>query len=259
LRLYFNFTAPQQRISMKCKTTFHTLLLLHAIFFLSINVNAQDRSLTNLEPFQPQFLSFDAVLNLTGTMVNKNGVDENGLLYPYWSKGIVNFNNGKQLREVELQFNLVKNELYFNNNNRPNRFADSVKTFFIVDTSNGVSRVATFNNGYPGWGEQTRNTYYLVLTSGPSLHLLKYIVKKKREVYEYGSASKTVYDLEEEMVVYDVKNNSIKRIRNTTASLTKALPDHAAIIQQFLKDRKGKQLTDAEIMEITRQINMKPA
>ena len=244
---------------MKYKTAFLTFLLLHAIFFSSQNAYAQDRSLTNLEPFQPQFLSFDAVLNLTGTMVNKNGVDENGLLYPYWSKGIVNFNNGKQLRDVELQFNLVKNELYFKNNNRPNRFADSVKTFFIVDTANGVSRVATFNNGYPGWGEQTGNTYYLVLTSGPSLHLLKYIVKKKREVYEYGSAAKTVYDLEEEMVIYDVNNNSIKKIKNTAASLTKALPGYAATIQQSLKDNQSKHLSLGQIMEIIRQINMKPA
>jgi hypothetical protein len=236
------------------------LSLLTAIFLYSIPVNAQDRHLDTLYLYQPAFTSSNDVYNITGEggftkNNNKAGIIDDILLYPDWHQGIVNFKNGKQLYEVELKFNLLKNELYFNNNNKLNRFADTVISFTIFDTSNNHIAVARFNNGYPHLGQRGENTYYLQLTSGPQVHLLKYISKQKQDIYEYSGPSKTVYNFTQVLLVYDVKNNSLKAIKNSEASIQKALPQYSAVIQQSCKDKGSKNLTDEEIMEVIKNIN----
>jgi len=118
-----------------------------------------------------------------------------------------------------------------------------------------MRKIASFCNGYPALGQQTNKTYYLVLTSGSSVHLLRYIAKKKQEIYQYSAPAKTEYVLWEDMLVYDVKNGTLKPVKNNAASLIKALPAYAAIIQQSLKDKNAKNLTDAEILNVIRQVN----
>jgi hypothetical protein len=229
-----------------------------AIFSFTGKLYSQNHTLTNLDPYQLAFTSSDAVLSLTGNRIFSNGkpvVDENALLYPGWQKGVVNFNNGKQLRDVDLEFNLFTNELYFNNNNRPNLFKDSVKSFFIIDTLSGLSRIAAFGNGYPNLKLQTAKTYYLLLTTGIHAHLLKYVTKKMREYYDYGSAMKLVYEIDEELLIYDVKKNTLNPVKDNIASIRKALPGYETLIQQLPVDKKSKHLSDAEIMDVIKQVN----
>ncbi|HLK30805.1 MAG TPA: hypothetical protein VKT28_19665 [Puia sp.] len=242
---------------MKNKTySFGRCILTIVIIFLSIESYSQDQSLKNIEAVQPAFTSSSDLQYLMGERIynNKAGTDANVLLYPNWQRGVVNFSNGKQLSDVELEFNLARNELYFKNNDRPNLFADPVKSFYIIDTSNGVSKIAFFSNGYPNLDHRTNKAFYLVLNSGAALHLLKYVSVKKEEQYEYGSASKTVYDLSEDLIVYDVKSNSLKAIKNNISSLIKALPAYTSVIQKSLAGKKSY-LTDSEILAIVQQVN----
>lgn len=236
-----------------------SLTLILSFFAISVCTaqTSTNHSITNIDPNQQAFNSSEGVFNLTGTRVgNKNSpVENDALLYADWMKGIVNFKNGKQFKDAQLKFNLVKNELYFNNsNNVPNLFAEAVNSFYIIDSLDGVARIAFFRNGYPPFGERNDKTFYLIMNSGPSVHLLRLISKKIRESYEYGSAGKAVYEIKEELFVYDVKANTLRFVKNNIGSLTKALPDYANIIQQALKD-KGKRLSDEEIIEAMRSIN----
>lgn len=240
----------------------NSAVLLMVFMLLCFVVNAQDRHLDTLYSFQPALMTndLDNVTNLTGggSFIRNNpkaAVTDEVMLYPGWQQGIVNFKNGKQLSNVELKFNLLKNEVYFNNNGRLNLFVDTVKSFSIFDTSNHLLKVATFSNGYPRLGTLKNNTYYLVLTSGARVHLLKYIYKRKQDIYEYSAPTKTVYTIAEELLVYDVKNNVLKSIKNNAASLEKALPDYTATIQQQLKEKSGKSLTDEEILDVMKSIN----
>lgn len=233
------------------------LLLLFTAFSFCIAQTSTNHSITNIDPNQQAFNSSDGVFNITGTRVgNKNSpVENDALLYADWMKGIVNFKNGKQFKDAQLKFNLVKNELYFNNsNNVPNLFAEPVNSFYIIDSLNGVARIAFFRNGYPPFGERNDKTFFLVMNSGPSVHLLRLISKKIRESYEYGSAGKAVYEIKEELFVYDVKANTLQSVKNNIGSLTKALPNYTNTIQQTLKD-KGKRLSDEEIIEAIREVN----
>jgi hypothetical protein len=246
---------------MKRKGFSYAQLWLLSVFLLSsMHTNAQDRHLDTLYLNQPAFTSSNDVLSITGegsfTKSNsKTGIIDDVMLYPDWHQGFVNFKNGEQLSNVELKFNLLKNELYFNNNNKLNLFADTVTSFTIFDTSSNRVAVARFSNGYPHLGQRGDKTFYLVLTSGPQVHLLKYISKKKQDVYEYSGPSKTVYSFTQELLVYDVKNNSLKAIKNNLASIQKALPQYTAVIQQSLKDKDSKHLSDEEIMQVIKQIN----
>jgi len=226
----------------------------------SVQVNAQDRHLDTLYSYQPALMSSDDVLSLTGegSFIHSNTktpLSDDILLYPNWLKGVVNFNNGKQAADIELKFNLVKNELYFNNGGKLNYFADTVTSFSIYDTSGQMRKIASFCNGYPAFGQQTSKTYYLVLTSGARAHLLKYVSKKKQEIYQYSAPAKTEYVFREDMLVYDVKNNILKPVKNNAASLIKALPAYTAVIQQSLKDKNAKNLSDEEILNTIRQVN----
>ncbi|MEO5891755.1 MAG: hypothetical protein ABIQ31_16020 [Ferruginibacter sp.] len=241
-------------------TTISSRLFILAIAFFSFSSTSycQDQSITNPDPNQLAFTNAANVFTLTGTLIDPNSkyrIDEHALLYPYWLKGVVNFSNGKQLRNIDLAFNMISNELYFKNNNRPNLFADTVRSFFIIDTLNGASDVTTFSNGYPDLGLLTDKSYYQVITLGPVAHLLKYVSKKKRESYQYGSASKIVYDVTEKLFVYNVKNKSLQPIKNTTASISRALPMYANVLQQSIGNKNEKHLTEEEIATAIRQVN----
>jgi hypothetical protein len=244
------------------KNTLNTYLVSLTLIlpFFAISVctaqTSTNHSITNIDPNQQAFNSSEGVFNLTGTRVgNKNSpVENDALLYADWMKGIVNFKNGKQFKDAQLKFNLVKNELYFNNNNKPNLFAESVNSFYIIDSLNGVARIAFFKNGYPAFGERNDQTFYLVMNSGPSVHLLRLISKKIRESYEYGSAGKAIYEIKEELFVYDVKANTLQYIKDNVPSLVKALPAYTTVIQDALKG-KSKHLPDVEIIATVSSIN----
>ena len=236
------------------------MLLTVVIALLSFNASAQDRHLDTLYSYQPALMTTDDIASLTGggSYISNNpkaAVTDDVMLYPYWQQGVVNFTNGKQARNMELKFNLLKNELYFNNSGKLNLFADTVQSFSIFDTANQTLKVANFSNGYPRLGQLINKTYYLVLTTGSRVHLLKYIYKKKQDIYEYSAPAKIVYPITEEMLVYDVKNNTLKYIKNNLASLQKALPEYAAALQQSLKDKNDKKLSDQEILDAVRAIN----
>lgn len=241
---------------MICSKNYNILIgLIIATLLFSIKTYSQNRSINNIDPNQSAFTSPDPVFTINGNLINKSNnskIDENALLYPCWQKGLVYFNNGKQLRDVELELNLVKNELYFKNNNVPNLFVDTVTSFFIIDKLNGSDKIVAFRNGYPNFQSQTNNTFYQILASGKRLHLLKYLQKKKREAYDYSYAK---YEMTEELFVYDAKNNSIKVIKNNIASINNALPEYAIVRQNMFKNKNGKHLTDEEITVIINQIN----
>jgi hypothetical protein len=79
----------------------HYLIMIAIIF--SSSVYSQNQTLNNIEVIQPAFTSSDDLQFLMGNRIypsDKIGVDDNVLLFPGWQKGIVNFNNGKQLKNV---------------------------------------------------------------------------------------------------------------------------------------------------------------
>ncbi|MCC6288545.1 MAG: hypothetical protein IT249_11740 [Chitinophagaceae bacterium] len=238
------------------KQLFIVLFITFSVYAICAAQTSTNHTITNLDPNQQAFNSSEGVFSLTGTRVgnNKPPIENDALLYTDWMKGIVNFKNGKQFKDAQLKFNLVKNELYFNNNNKPNLFADAVSSFYIIDSVGGVARIAFFKNGYPALGEKNEQTFYLVMTAGPVVELLRLISKKSRETYEYGSSGKAVYEITEELLLYDVKANTLKFVKNNAASLSKAMPAYATVIQEALKTR-SKHLSDEEMIEAVRQIN----
>ena len=82
---------------------------------------------------------------------NKDAVlyDGTPLLNDNWGKGSVTFKDGKIVKELELKFNLEKNELYFNREGGMFLFNDPIASFQIsYGTGNRIS-VSNFKSGYP--------------------------------------------------------------------------------------------------------------
>ena len=231
------------------------------IFLFTTTVYTQpDKTVVDADPYQLNFTSSqDNDPFFSGHIISpnsKSNIDVNTLLYPDWLSGIVNFKNGKQFRDAEIKFDLLWNRLYFKRNNTTNIFEDEVSSFYFIDSFGGINKLAGFRNGYPDFGLQTVKTFYLVLASGPRVHLLKYLRTNKGDMYKYSSAVAPTYRIAEDLFIYNVKDKSLHLISNTSVkSIEKVLYNYAPGIMQGLYMKKKKHLTIQEIGDLINQIN----
>lgn len=236
------------------------VLLVSCVIFFSITASAQqEQTVDNPDPNQINYTGspdgFRLLIGNFNSPGNKPGIDDNTLLYPGWLSGVVNFKNGQQLRDAELKFDLVRNELYFKKNNALNTFVEPVSGFFLVDSSGGINKVAVFKKGYPAFGQRSDKTYYLVLAGGRRFDLLKYVTKNRRSVYEYGGPPRTEYRISEDLFIYDVTNNSLHLVNNTASSIKKALPVLAPAVDRLLQNKNGKHFDMEELVNLINQVN----
>ena len=238
---------------------FLSVILIIILSLFSFKGYSQNYHLVNPDIDQLAFTSSDELFRINARRVFTDKSDLNdgsAFLYTTWRKGIVNFKNGKQFRDADLEFNIVKNELYFKRDGVANSFLEPVTSFCFFDTSATVPVITVFRNGYPLFGEHTSGNFYHVLSMGPEVHFIKYISKTRREVYEYGGVAKWEYISRQDAFLYDVKANALHLIRYDMQSIKNAIPAYAAGIEKWLKEnKKRKSLSDEELIEITSQIN----
>lgn len=172
-----------------------------------------------------------------------------------WGKGIVKFKNGYSLSEVELQFNLVENELYFKKNNITYAFVDPIKEFVITYTEENASHTSLLRCGYPLSGENTNLTYYEVVKEGNMVHLLKKTIKLVQTTNNYGQGTQKEYRQIIQWYVYDVKNARVEPIKKDKNSLKLALPSFASQIDLFAGEKKYKFHNEEEIVELISSLN----
>jgi len=221
---------------------------------------AQDAHLTTPDPGQMAFVNFDPskdVFNLSGARINIDPSDIAGdpFLLSNWVKGNVSFFNGQYLKEADLKFNLVNNELQFLSDGKALVFAQPVKSFTLVDTAGGVTKRAWFLSGYPEFGMHKTNAFYQVLAIGPKVHLIKFISKHTTEMYQYNVNAKLSYKTVEDLHLYDVKNEKIQFINPTANSVEKGLSDFSSNIHELVKAKGSKKLSENDIIDLVNKVN----
>ncbi len=232
--------------------------LLFLCAFLN-KLHSQDTHITNVDPLQKAFNDVDdrgTVTLISGgrSYNSKSDDDVSSFITPEWTLGNVNFKNGKQLNDVELKFNFVKNELYFKKDNKMYVFINQVKDFTLFDTVNGVVKILKFKTDYPAIENIQSNAFYQVLATGSKIEVLKHFSKKNFEVLPYDSPDKPTYKIDEYLYLYDVKNNKVQPINNTVSSVEKTLPVYASNIQDLMSGQ-NKHLTESQIISLINNVN----
>lgn len=185
----------------------------------------------------------------------KRDVVGSPMLNPDWGKGIVKFKNGYSLNEVELQFNLVENELYFKKNNITYAFVDPIQEFVLTYTEDNASRISILRCGYPLSGENTNQTFYEVVKDGSIVQLLKKTGKVVQTTNKNGQGTQKEYRQIVQWYVYDVKNARLEPIKKDKSSLKQALPSFTLQIDQFAEEKNYKFRNEEEIIELISSLN----
>lgn len=142
------------------------------------------------------------------TAPGRKSAEGSPMLNDEWGKGQVKFKRGPLLSNVDLQFNLENNELYFRKEGFPFVFVDTVTEFKILYKEKDTNRFVTFRNHYPDGKKTNFLTYFEVLADGKKVHLLKHVYKNIQEKYSYGQQPAKEYVLHESLYVYNTENKA---------------------------------------------------
>ena len=134
--------------------------------------------------------------NIRGKPFNNSeatNIEGSPLLNPSWGLGTVYFKDGSVAQNVELRFNLEKNELYFNREGEMYVFNDPVSSFRMNYSVSAAKKEVHFRSGYPVNGRLSKETFYEVEEDGGKFQLINYRFIYLADSYQYGGTAKKVF------------------------------------------------------------------
>jgi hypothetical protein len=179
----------------------------------------------------------------------------NLILNQQWAIGSVVFENGMQVANLPLQFDVKKNVLHFKKDTTVYAFADVVRACKMTYTDGDIQKVVLFRSGYPDRNGDSSDLLYQVITEGPNIHFLKFLKPTIYDHYEYGYADKETYGVSAESYLYIVNTRKLVKISANVKSILKALPGYTAQIQKFETDNNCKLDNDNDITKLIIMLN----
>lgn len=184
-----------------------------------------------------------------------SNIEGSPLLNLDWGKGTVYFKDGTVAQNVELKFNLEKNELYFNRDGELFLFNDPVMSFRMSYSFSAGKKEVHFRSGYPLNGRLNKETFYQVLEDGAKFQFLVYRSTYLADSYQYGGQAKKAFKEIEELYVFDVAFGKMIKIKRTEASLVEALPDLKDKISSAIRNNRLKLKTNEDFARIFTELN----
>jgi hypothetical protein len=191
-------------------------------------------------------------------IVNKenNNIEGSPLLNNEWSKGTVYFRDGGVAKDIEIKFNLEKNELYFNRGGELFLFDEPVLSFRILLHVEGDAEELLFRSGYVAHGRFSKETLYEVIADGPKFQLVNYRFSYPSDIYVYGSTgTKKKFTPSEELYVYDVAFGKMTKVKRNESSISDALPDLKAKINQLTTANRLKLKSNVDLKKLFELLN----
>jgi hypothetical protein len=201
---------------------------------------------------------FVEAYNIRGRpFTNKDALNVEGspLLDNEWKKGTVYFKDGTAAKDVELKFNLEKNELYFNRNGEMFTFNDPVASFRLEMQSGGKTEELLFRSGFPANGRHSMESLYEVVLDGAKFQVINYRFSYLADAYVYGGSSKKKFTPNEELYVFDVAFGKITRIKRSEAAVVDAMPDLKEKISKICSTKRLKMKTNADLIILFTELN----
>ncbi len=189
------------------------------------------------------------------TNADASNIEGSPLLNQDWGKGTVYFMDGSVAQNIDLKFNLEKNELYFNREGEMFLFNDPIMSFRMSYSSGSGKKEVHFRSGYPVNGRLLKETFYEVLEDGAKFHFVSYRFTYLADSYRYGGQSKKAFTENEELYVYDVAFGKMIKIKRSESSLVEALSDYKDKITSVIRDNKLKLKTNEDVKKIIAELN----
>jgi hypothetical protein len=177
------------------------------------------------------------------------------ILNGQWAIGSVAFNDGTQVANLALQFDVQKNTLHFKKDSIVYAFANIVRACKMTYTDGDVKKEVLFRSGYPDRNGDSSDILYQVITEGPNIHFLKLLKPTIYDQYDYGYAEKQTYGVTAESYLYLVNSRKLVKITANEKSILKALPDYKAQIQKFETDNNSKLDNDNDVSRLVIILN----
>jgi len=197
--------------------------------------------------------------NIRGrAFVNKDAVNVEGtpLLNTEWGRGEVRFKNGGVVKDIELKFNLERNELYFNNKDQLYLFNDPVVAFTINYTNMGKSLEKTFRNGFPINGRLGNETFYEIIADGEKFQFINFASAFLSNANSYGgSSAKQIFTNAEEYYIFERASGAMIKTKKSIASIAESLPALKEIVTKVASEKKLKLRNHEEIRLLFEALN----
>ena len=196
--------------------------------------------------------------NIRGRPFNNpeaTNIEGSPLLNQSWGLGTVYFKDGSVAQNVELRFNLEKNELYFNREGEMYVFNDPVGSFRMTYPVSAAKKEVHFRSGYPVNGRLSKETFYEVVEDGAKFQLINYRFIYLADSYQCGGSAKKVFTEKEELYVFDVAFGKISKIKRTEADVLGALPDLKDKIVSIVGKNKLKLKLNEDMKKLFTELN----
>jgi hypothetical protein len=231
-----------------------TILFFAAVFLVcSIGVQAQ---FTNGNLGTRSYLGAETI---KGRVAQRGGPIEEAigspLLNPDWGSGIVSYRDGRMFKDIELQYNLMNNELYFKKAEEVFMFTDTVSAFQVTYSVKDDVKTEKFQAGYPAADKLDNGQFYQVLSEGPKVHFLLHKYVKRIESYHYSEGKKINYFPYEDYYIYDASARTMKKIKKSEDAVIEALPAYTELIKSTVKTQKLKLKNTEDIIRLVELLN----
>jgi hypothetical protein len=145
-----------------------------------------------------------------------------------------------------INFSLGEHNLYYSQNKKLYQTIKPIESFTIgYLTMEGDSVHYRFKNGLPAIDHQDESSLYEVLFEGNNLQLVQWNHKKMKDVFTYGGSREKEFVLEQQLYVYQLKENKLQPLKQALPAIKKTLPAYATIIQTYA-DRHKISVRDKE-------------
>lgn len=184
------------------------------------------------------------IQDINGRPIFENGYTEiegSPYLNDTWSRGTVRAkHNGKTYELTKMRYDAYKDELEYEENQKPYRFGSEITEFV---TNDGI-----FRNGFPIYESLTARSFYQILYDG-KVKLLKRTTARVQTEKLYSSATQTKRFIKEESL-YLFKNGILTRLKKDKKSLLEALGEKQDELDAFIKDQKLKLSKEEDILRV---------
>jgi hypothetical protein len=231
-------------------------MVIITIFFLMVssgNIYAQSvtrkNTLGSMEAFDENGKPF-------ATQHNEH-VGGSPLLNPDWGSGVVTYKNGRVVSPIQIQFDLQKNELYFQRDGKKFTFTDTVSEFRIIFIVNDSAHSENFRSGYPSVGKNHSTHFYQVLVDGKNMQLIADRSRKLLDGYTYYGGEKSVYREDEVLYLFDVSKKKmieIKNFKNSKSIITSDFPNRKLDIDRICADQKLEMKKREDIIALIQEL-----
>ncbi len=138
---------------------------------------------------------------------NKDAILGSPYLCDNWGTGCVKLRSSRKLQGFDLQFDLVKNEVYFIWLGKPYHFAEPVEECQLWYLDGDDTLKFFLRSNYPPIQSKTTTSLYIIEADGNKWQLLNYASKKVVDYYVYATSTERKYKSVEEWYLFDVGNN----------------------------------------------------